>query len=166
MIVVADTSPLNYLVLLEQAGLLRALYGRVIVPEAVVRELQAQGSPERVRQWIAARPDWLEVRSSVVPEDPALAMLDPGEREAIALAENLRADAIILDERNGRREAERRGLRVIGTIRVLDDAAIAGLVDLPGLLNRLQTLGFYLDPALRDFLLARHAERERRKTGE
>ena len=55
--------------------------------------------------------------------DPALAELDPGEREAIALAETLRADALIIDEKMGRREAERRKLRVIGTVRVLDDAA-------------------------------------------
>jgi len=80
-----------------------------------------------VRRWITAQPEWLQIRQIVVPPDRALAELDPGEREALALAETLRADALIIDEKMGRREAERRKLRVIGTIRVLDDAAEAGL---------------------------------------
>ena len=87
--------------------------------------------------------------------------LDPGEREAIALAESLRADALILDDKAARREAQRRNLRVIGTLRVLDDAAVAGLVDLPEALRRLQAAGFYLDARLVQFLLHRHSQRIR-----
>ena len=131
--------------------------------EAVERELQAEKTPPRVRQWIANPPSWLEVREIIVPPDPALAELDPGEREAIALAEALRADALILDEKSGRREAERRKLRVIGTVRVLDDAAEADLVDLPAALERLQALGFYLDKKLMQLLLERHSARRQRK---
>jgi predicted nucleic acid-binding protein len=89
--------------------------------------------------------------------------LDPGEREAIALAEALHADALIIDEKLGRREAERRKLRVIGTLRVLDDAAEEGLVDLSTALSRLQGFGFYLDTRLLQFLLDRDSAR-RRKT--
>ena len=97
------------------------------------------------------------------PPDPALAELDPGEREAIALAEALQADALILDEKRGRREAERRKLRVIGTVRVLDDAAEADLVDLPAALERLRAFGFYLDKKLMHLLLERHSARRQRK---
>lgn len=164
MIVIADTSPLHYLILLEHAEVLQHLYGSVIIPEAVVRELQAQKTPASVRQWITAPPEWLQIRQIAVPPDPALAELDPGEREAIALAETLHADALIIDEKMGRREAERRKLRVIGTMRVLDDAAEAGLVDLPTALSRLQAFGFYLDTRLLQFLLDRNSERERGKT--
>jgi len=71
---------------------------------------------------------------------------------------------LIIDEKIGRREAERRRLRVIGTVRVLDDAAEAGLVDLPTTLQRLQAFGFYLDAKLLQFLLDRNSARERRKT--
>ena len=166
MIVIADTSPLNYFILLEHAEVLRNLYGRVIIPEAVGRELRSRKSPEQVRDWMGNVPDWLEVRGVTGDYDAALAKLDDGEREAIQLAVELKADALILDERAGRREAERRKIRVIGTVRVLDDAAEAGLVDLPRALQGLQTLGFYLDEALVEFLLERHVEREKRKRGE
>ena len=59
MIVVADTSPLHYLILLEHAEVLQKLYGCVIIPEAVVRELQAQKAPAVVRLWITTPPEWL-----------------------------------------------------------------------------------------------------------
>jgi len=163
MIVIADTSPLHYLILLKHAEVLQHLYGGVIIPEAVVRELQAQKTPVVVRQWITSPPAWLQIRQIRVPPDPALAELDPGEREAIALAETLRADALIIDEKMGRREAERRKLRVIGTVRVLDDAAEAGLIDLPTALSQLQAFGFYFDTRLSQFLLNRDSERQRRK---
>ena len=145
--------------------MLQKLYGRVIVPEAVVRELKAQKTPEMVRQWMMVPPDWLEVRQVTVPADPALAKLDAGEREAIVLAEALRADALLLDERAGRREAERRRIRVIGTVRILDDAAEADLLNLPDVLRRLRAFGFYIDDKLVQFLMERHSERERTKKG-
>ena len=75
MIVIADTSPLHYLVLLEHAEVLQHLYGRVIIPKAVVRELQAEKTPPRVKQWIASPPSWLEVREITAPPDTALAEL-------------------------------------------------------------------------------------------
>ena len=165
MIVIADSSPLHYFILLEHAEVLRKLYGRVIVPEAVVRELKAEKAPDVVRQWMFGPPDWLEVQKVTVPADLALAKLDAGEREAIALAEALRADALLLDERAGRREAERRNIRVIGTIRILDDAAEAHLLNLPFVLERLRGFGFYIDDKLVQFLMKRHSERERSRKG-
>jgi predicted nucleic acid-binding protein len=101
MIVIADSSPLHYFILLEHVELLQRLYGRVIVPDAVVRELQAQKTPDAVRQWMSAPPDWLESRQVSVPADLALAKLDAGEREAIALAEALQADALLLTKEPG-----------------------------------------------------------------
>jgi predicted nucleic acid-binding protein len=62
MIVIADTGPLNYLVLIGDVEVLRPPYTRVIVPEAVVKELRATGAPAAVRTWIARPPAWLETR--------------------------------------------------------------------------------------------------------
>ncbi len=170
MIVIADTTPLHYLVLLDHADVLRELYGRVIIPEAVLRELQAPRTPAAVKQWVMNRPAWLEVQQVSAPEDMTLrdavttGHLDAGERDAIALAVTLRADAVILDDKAARREAERRNLRMIGTVRVLYDAAESGLVDLPEALERLQAAGFYLDAKLVQFLLDQHAKRKGGKT--
>ena len=83
----------------------------------------------------------IEFRHVIVGDDQSFRGLDPGEREAIALAEALRADALIMDDRAGRREAERQGLRVIGTLRVLYDAAETGLLSLAEALEALQRSG-------------------------
>ena len=101
MIVVADTGPLNYLVLIEAVNVLQPLYTHVVVPEAVAEELRSTGAPPVVRTWIAQPPDWLEVRPDP-PPDPGLRFLDPGESAAQSLAELLRADGILIDERDGR----------------------------------------------------------------
>jgi predicted nucleic acid-binding protein len=87
MIVIADTSPLNYLVLIGEAEILRRLYGRVVIPEAVLRELQHPETPAAVSEWIARRPVWLEIERTTIPPDQALRLLGEGEREAIILAQ-------------------------------------------------------------------------------
>jgi predicted nucleic acid-binding protein len=165
MIVIADTTPIHYLILIRQSDVLNALYGQVIIPEAVRRELQAQKAPDTVKRWVGSPPPWIEFRRVSVGEDQPLKGLDPGEREAIALAEALRADALIMDDRAGRREAERRGLRVIGTLRVLYDAAEAGLLNLAEALEALQRSGFFVNRRLSEELLRRHAEKAARNHG-
>ena len=91
MIVVADSGPLHYLILLEQIELLRRFYGQVLVPEPVAGELSAPSAPATVREWITKPPNWVEVRP--VPPDVVSMItddLDPGERAAIALARRCR----------------------------------------------------------------------------
>src|SRR2546429_91394 len=99
MIVVSDTSPLNYLVLIGEVEVLWRLYGAVVIPEAVYEELTRPKTPDAVRQWMLQKPDWVEVRAA-----PALATtfgLDPGEEEAIALAVMLQADLLLADDSSG-----------------------------------------------------------------
>lgn len=87
MIVIADTSPIRYLVLLGLADLLPKLYGQVIVPEAVLSELCSIGSPKAVREFCESEPDWLEIRTLSTPvSNELLEILDLGESEAIQLA--------------------------------------------------------------------------------
>jgi predicted nucleic acid-binding protein len=161
VIVVADAGPLRYLILIEHTHVLPALYGRVLAPPAVISELSKELTPPVVQQWIAHRPDWLRVQAStrdLVPFDKGL---HAGELAALALAEELASDALLIDERDGRREAERRGLAVVGTLRVLADAAEHGLVDLPTAFDRLRETNFRVSEPLLQSLLARDAARRR-----
>jgi predicted nucleic acid-binding protein len=128
--VVSNTSPLNYLILIKQIDLLPQLYSRVLIPGSVLQELNAPGTPDLVRTWTASLPDWLEVSPDIAGPDPDLSHLHAGERDAISLALRVKANAVIIDERRGRDEAEKRGLRVIGTLGVLATANERGLVDL------------------------------------
>jgi predicted nucleic acid-binding protein len=98
VIVVADASPLNYLVVIGHAEVLAKLYGMVVVPSGVFGELADPRSPEAVRTWATALPTWLEVRRVEVPADVRLDALDRGEAEAIALAETLRPDVLLLED--------------------------------------------------------------------
>lgn len=135
MIVVSDTSPLNYLILIGQAELLEKLYERVLIPQAVWSELQSGGAPVPVQAWMANLPGWVEI-IKVPDPDPTL-KLDPGEQEAITLAQRLKADLVLLDERRGREMARLRGLAVIGTLGVLEAAAEQGVLDLPEAIEQL-----------------------------
>lgn len=149
MIVVADSGPLNYLILLEQAELLYRFYGQVIIPEAVLRELTASRTPDPVRNWLSKPPAWFRVQS--VPADELALVtseLDPGEREAITLARILGADLLLIDEAMGRAEASRRHLRVTGTLGILRAAAERGLILVPEVLARLRETSFYVDDKL------------------
>lgn len=137
MIVVSDTAPLNYLILIDCVTVLEALYGHVIITQAVLRELQHPDAPAEVQRWVSQPPEWTEVRAIHRP-DPTLGMLDVGEQEAIALAEELGADEVLIDERKGRRIAEGRGLSVTGTLGILEAAAERGLLHLPEALEKLQ----------------------------
>ncbi|NEQ68796.1 MAG: DUF3368 domain-containing protein [Symploca sp. SIO2D2] len=156
MIVVSDTSPICYLLLIDQINLLPRLYNQVIIPQAVCEELGAEESPEIVQNWIAKPPKWLEVQSVEIAPDAAIERLDVGEGEAILLAEQLGADLILLDEKTGRRVAMERGLKVIGLLGILDDAATQGLIDLPVLVERLQQTTFWASSNLIEWLLAKH----------
>jgi predicted nucleic acid-binding protein len=162
MLVVADTSPINYLVLLEQTAVLSALYTRVFLPAAVVTELQDLEAPEEVRAWVANLPAWCEVRRPApLVETETLAHLGAGEREAILLAHELQADFLLIDEEDGRQVARSRALTVTGTLGVLERAAERGLIDLPRTLARLVTTTFRVRDELIQGMLTRDAARKR-----
>jgi predicted nucleic acid-binding protein len=128
MIVIADATPLNYLILIECSEILPRLFGRILIPRAVFDELSRVRAPESVRAWMAKPPDWLEIRKVRETSDADLEHLDAGEREAIVLAEEVGADWLIMDDSNGRQEAAKRRLPVLGTLRVLDEADARGLI--------------------------------------
>jgi predicted nucleic acid-binding protein len=156
MIVVADTSPLNYLVLIDQIDLLPLIFGQVLLPASVYEELQHPRTSLKVRDWVANPPGWVEVRSVGAVTNPALLALDRGERDAIELALELGIATVLMDEVDGRREAERLHLEVRGTLGILERGARLGKVSFHEALQRLEQTNFRISPAVRTAFLKRN----------
>ncbi len=154
--VVSDTSPLNYLVLIGQINILPTLYGRVLIPTSVYEELGAPETPETVREWRANLPDWIVVLSEQPALDIGSSHLHAGERDAISLALNIQADALIIDERRGREEAEKRGLKVIGTLGIIIAARERGLLNLTETFDRLRQTTFHVSSKLLAAILQKY----------
>lgn len=145
MLVIADTSPLRYLSVTRCADLLATIFGEVWAPRAVLNEMSASSAPESVRALVENPPLWLRTQE---PSEQTLATvsrdLDPGERAALALALDLDADLLLIDEAAGRREAESLGIRITGTVGVLRLAAERGLINVPLIVEELRRSGFYI----------------------
>ena len=142
-----------FILLIKEIDILPKIYGAVVVPEIVARELRQQSAPEMVRAWVADAPSWLQIRVPIQAPDPSLAKLDAGERDAILLATELKADRLIVDDQEGRKRAQERRIPVIGTLGVLKAAATLGLLDLRRAVSRLQSTNFHVTPAVLKNLL-------------
>ena len=150
MTVVSNTSPLRYLVAAGHADLLAKLFGTILIPTAVEREILDPHAPLSVQHWMAQRPTWLKVREvQTAPDAELIGQLDPGEAEAIQLAQELHTDALIMDERRGRQVAAGRGITVIGVLGILRESYRRGFIDNPiALAAQLRSLGFRTSRAL------------------
>jgi hypothetical protein len=154
-IVVSDTSPVRALNHLELLNVLGQLFDRVFIPPAVLRELTQP--PTRFVAVDVSQHDFIEVRA---PQDRAqvqrlLQLLDSGESEALALALEVHADALLIDESTGRSVAADHRMPVIGTLGILSRAKTRGYIVTVGpLLDKLRTeLDFYVSDELRDAFL-------------
>lgn len=143
MIVVSNTSPINYLVLIQQTELLFNLFERIMIPEAVYEELLDIEAPLAVRNWLTHPPDWLHVRAVGQESGTFVDGLDPGEQEAILLAQELGADLLLLDDTKARRAAVEKGLAITGLLGILDQAAVMNYVDLPSAIQDLRATSFW-----------------------
>jgi len=158
---VSNTTPLRYLIAIEQEHLLGRLFEKVFVPIAVHEELADAKTPEIVRRRVASLPSWFEVRTVKETGAPTFPVtLHRGERQAILLAEELAADVLLIDEQIGRTVALSRNLPLSGTLGVLERADRTGFVsDFPQILQRLKASGFFITEALEQQLLERHRTR-------
>lgn len=148
IVVVADTSPIRYLVGIGEIGILPQLYGEVTLPLAVLEELQANDGLPVVRNWAAAVPGWIRVQSPANPLAINLSNLHRGESQAIALAEELQASLLLIDERIGARVALERGLTITGTLGILVEAAQVGLTRIEDVICKLRQTNFRATPKL------------------
>jgi predicted nucleic acid-binding protein len=145
--VVSNSSPLIALSRIRRLDLLRAIFESVLIPPAVAREITPS---------IPVPPAWLRVHAlNVLPPASLLRRrLGEGEREALALAIELKADWIILDDLPARRSAQATGLNVIGTLGTLLTAKRTGLLkSIRPELDALLRTSFFLSRKLYDELL-------------
>jgi predicted nucleic acid-binding protein len=160
--IVCNTGPLIALTMVGHLDLLARLYRRVLIPEAVFREIVGSGV-ERIGSTEVASADWLEHVSGDLPVEPLLAKeLGPGESEVIAAAHHLGARLVLIDERRARRIAEQAyGLRVKGSAGILVAAKRAGIIPaVHPLLERMRTLGYHLSQRLIDRALVEAGEEQ------
>ena len=133
------------------------MFEKIALPVAVQRELSDPLAPAPVQRWIATPPSWLEIHAAAGL--PQVSGLDEGETAAIALAEFLHADLLLIDERDGFRVALRKGLRATGTLGLLDMAAARGLIDFAQAIANLEQTTFRRPRALLESLLKKHEKR-------
>lgn len=127
-VVVVNTTPIIALALIEQFDLLPRLYGQVVVPPAVQAEA-LKGGAQGIGVTEIKNADWIRVialtdsrRADLLPD------LDRGEAEVLALAQELRADLVVIDERLARKYARRLKLKLTGTLGILLQAKRRGFV--------------------------------------
>lgn len=128
-LVISNTTPLIALDACNQLDLLRSLYGRIIIPEEVDRELTRGGSTALTTGLTAAHRIWIKVLPlSTLPSAPLLARLDSGEAEVITLAIELGASLVLIDEKIGLKVAREQGLKALGSVGILLLAKKKGLL--------------------------------------
>jgi predicted nucleic acid-binding protein len=151
VIVISNTSPITNLAAVDQLAILQQLYKTVLISDAVYTELttgdgaQPGGTEVQTLPWIATKPVTNRALVSALQME-----LDPGEAEAIALAVELKADLLLLDERRGRTVATRLGLRFVGVLGVLIEAKRKGCLAAvkPILEDLVMKAGFWVSPQL------------------
>jgi len=161
VIVVADTSVFLNLCCIQREDLLSRLYAEVFAPPKVRDEFVSAVEHYSRFQGLAF-PSWVRLQEPSQPLSAVApwARLDPGESAAIALAAELRADLILVDEARGRAVARRLGLRCAGILAVLLDAKAQRIIAaVTPLVDELQQLPrFWLSPETRAFVLRRAGE--------
>jgi len=152
MLVVSDTSPISTLFAIGELGLLRKVFGEVVIPEKVFAELSRLKdfgydlSELKGATWLIVRP---AQDTTAVKE--LSNQLDPGESEAIVLAQELEADFLLIDERRGWKVANALGIKTVGVLGVFLEAKKKKLIPaVAPLLDEIQAkAGFYLGESLR-----------------
>ena len=154
MIVVSDTSPITALLAVGCGELLPQLFGDVVIPRAVEKEL---------RRTHSSLPPWVRV---MTVHDRAKTTLyaqkvDLGEAEAIALTQELSADLLLIDERIGRVIAARFGIKIIGLLGVVMEAKHRGLIrEIKPLIDALTNVGFRIGNDLYERVLQAAGEQQ------
>lgn len=145
-IIVSNTGPLIALSLVERLDILRRIFSRVVISQAVHEEI-LEGAQKGVGIKAYLRADWIEVHNVTAPQDVLLRnVLDSGEASVVQLSREIGSDYLLIDERKGRKIARSiYGIRVVGTARIIVEARKRGLVsDARKLINDMRAGGYWI----------------------
>jgi predicted nucleic acid-binding protein len=151
--VVSDTSPINYLCLIDAIDVLPKLFDEILIPPTVLAELRHPRAPRAVSDWLFRMPTWVKIQAPRILQTGL--GLDPGETEAISLAIELNLPVVLVDERAGRMVVEERGITAFGTLNILYLADLRELLDFETAVNRLRRTNFHLEQRLLEAVLAK-----------
>lgn len=150
MIIVSDTTALSNLIQINKLQLLQHLYSEVIIPTSVYDELYVLVDLEIITKEILDQ-DWVIIRSVKNTEqvNDLLKVLDIGESEAIILAQELKADYLLIDEKEGRLVATKKRMKIIGTLGILLKAKQKNLIEsVVEEMDKLRQIGFWINDSL------------------
>lgn len=161
MIIVSNTTPLIGLAVVGQFDLLRFMFGQITIPEAVFAEAVSFGREEGGAKQEVTQADWIKVVAvqDQLAVEVLLDELDRGEAETIVLARELRADWVLMDEKQGRRKLSEMNLNKVGTVGLLLKGKQAGfLPEIGPYLEVLRRQGFSLSRAVMESALRQAGE--------
>ena len=158
MIIVSDTSIITNLIQVGRLTLLRHLFGEIVIPTQVFEELsKVSGQSE-----IIENTEWIEIKAITNKKKfgKLIRLLDPGEAEAIVLALELKADALLIDEKKGRKVAQEYGIIITGLLGILIEAKEEKVIsEVKPILNKLIfEVGFRISPKLYQQILEKVGE--------
>ena len=160
MIVISDTSAISSLFNINKLELLHQLFDKIVIPHAVYQELLALEDAE-IDITLIKKANWLKVQKStdrLLVEELSQA-LDIGESEAIALAYEIEADLLVIDEKRGREKAKAFGIKTVGLIGVVSQLKKRGYINsVRPILDELRTSGFWISDDLYQKILEAEGE--------
>jgi len=148
--VIVNSTPIIALSSIDKLGLLKELYGTVIIPNAVKDEVGAKGNSKAHNQ-LEASTDWIHVReiNNVAHKQTFRTQLHDGEVEVIILGQELTADILVIDDNSAREYAKYLGLNIIGTVGIILLAKSKGFIyEVKPLLDRLIANGIFISNRL------------------
>ena len=158
--VVVNTTPLIALSHVSQLDVLKRLYGEIIIPEAVYRELSIK-TESICKKAVDNSLEWIRIKS--INNEMAKAMyktqLHDGEVEVMILSKEIAADVVIIDDANAKKHAKYLGLPVTGTLGVLIKAKREGYVnELKPIFSQMVENGIYISQSLMELCLKQVGE--------
>lgn len=160
MKVICNATPLISLSSVKKLHLLKDLFGEIIIPEQVYNEVAVAGADKYGSAEVKGCP-WIKVQKTNdnILKSYLMQTLDEGEAEVIVLADELKADLVIIDERLARQYVDKAKLNLIGTLGIIANAKQEGLIpDARGLIQEMLSKGRWFNKLLINRILTELGE--------